>query len=188
MTEDKNNEQREEETVIDEQVEDSTDENVEILDGDTEVEETESDDPKEAEITELRNKLLRHQADYDNFRRRTRQEKEADAKYRSQRLIESVLPVMDNFSRALKHEAETEEGQNIHKGMAMVYDQLVEALKSEGLEEIPTEGEAFDPNVHQAVMQVEEEGFESNQIVEELQKGYLLKDRVVRPAMVKVNA
>lgn len=70
----------------------------------------------------------------------------------------------------------------------MVYRQFVEALEADGLEEIPTEGETFDPNVHQAVMQVEEEGFESNQIVEELQKGYKLKTRVIRPAMVKVNA
>ncbi|GAK04162.1 heat shock protein GrpE [Geomicrobium sp. JCM 19037] len=171
-----------------------TAEEVEIIEPDTEesvpdeeVEQSE-EDRLQNELNELKQKVLRQQADYDNFRKRTRMEKESDAKYRSQKLIESLLPAMDNFKRALDHAPQSEEAESIHKGMTMVYEQLQESLRSEGLTEIKTEGEPFDPNFHQAVMQVEEEGFESNQVVEELQKGYQLKDRVIRPAMVKVNA
>ncbi|MBB6448820.1 molecular chaperone GrpE [Geomicrobium halophilum] len=152
-------------------------------------EDQEQDTAEEAlrnELEEWRTKAHRIQADYDNFRKRSRAEKEAAAQYRAQPLMESLLPVLDNFSRALDSEAE--DSSSLYKGMEMVYKQFHEALESEGLEEIKTEGETFDPSVHQAVMQVEEEGFESGQIVEELQKGYKLKTRVLRPAMVKVNA
>lgn len=140
------------------------------------------------EVAELNNRLLRVQADYDNFRRRSREEKEAAAKYRSQTVIEALLPVIDNFERALLVKPEAEEAKSLLQGMEMVYRQFQESLKNEGIEVIETVGQTFDPHLHQAVMQVEEEGFESNQIVEELQKGYKLKDRVLRPAMVKVNA
>ncbi|WP_134163594.1 nucleotide exchange factor GrpE [Evansella clarkii] len=142
----------------------------------------------EEKLEESNNRLLRLHADYENFRRRTRQEKEADAKYRSQRLAEELLPAIDNFERALKTEIESEEAKNLMAGVEMVYRQLKDALKKEGIEEIEAVGKPFDPNFHQAVMQVEEEGFDSNTVVEELQKGYMLKDRVIRPAMVKVNS
>lgn len=142
----------------------------------------------EEEISELKNRLLRSQADLENFRRRSREEKEAAAKYRSQPLIESLLPFIDNFERGLLVKPESEESKSLLKGLEMVYRQLQDVLKSEGVEIIETTGQSFDPNVHQAVMQVEEEGFESGVIVEELQKGYKLKDRVIRPSMVKVNA
>lgn len=140
------------------------------------------------EIEQLTNQLLRSKADYENLRRRSREEREAQAKYRSQPLIEALLPVIDNFERGLAVEAETEEGKSILQGMNIVYRQLQEALSNEGVEVIETADQMFDPHLHQAVMQVEEEGFESGQIVEELQKGYKLKDRVIRPSMVKVNA
>ncbi|KHF41913.1 protein GrpE [Halalkalibacter okhensis] len=152
-----------------------------------EVEVTE-EDARLAEIAELNNRLLRVQADYDNFRRRSREEKEAAAKYRSQNVIEALLPVIDNFERALLVKPEAEEAKSLLQGMEMVYRQFQDTLKSEGVEVIETVGHSFDPHLHQAVMQVEEDGFESNQIVEELQKGYKLKDRVLRPSMVKVNA
>jgi len=140
------------------------------------------------EIEDLRNRLLRTQADYDNFRRRSREEKEAAAKYRSQAVIEALLPVIDNFERALLVKPETDEAKSLLQGMEMVYRQFQDTLKNEGVEVIETVGQTFDPHLHQAVMQVEEPEFESNQIVEELQKGYKLKDRVLRPSMVKVNA
>jgi molecular chaperone GrpE len=142
----------------------------------------------EGQVDELNQRLLRIQADYDNFRRRQREEKEAAAKYRAQSLIEELLPALDNFERALLVEPEQEETKTLLKGMEMVYRQVSEALKKEGLEVIETKGETFDPHLHQAVMQVEDAEFESNEIVEELQKGYKLKDRVIRPSMVKVNA
>ncbi|MCD8511967.1 MAG: nucleotide exchange factor GrpE [Bacillus sp. (in: Bacteria)] len=141
----------------------------------------------EKKLEETTNRLLRIQADYDNFRRRTRLEKEADAKYRSQRLAEELLPAIDNFERALMISPEAEEAKSLLKGMEMVYRQLQEALKKEGIEVIDAVGQPFDPHIHQAVMQVETEEFEKNVVVEELQKGYKLRDRVIRPAMVKVN-
>jgi molecular chaperone GrpE len=84
-------------------------------------------------------------------------------------------------------EVEGDAAQNFANGMKMVYDQFKAALEKEGVEEIPAKGEAFDPHMHQAIMQVEDENYESNVVVEELQKGYRLKDRVIRPSMVKVN-
>ncbi|MFB5662117.1 nucleotide exchange factor GrpE [Alteribacillus sp. HJP-4] len=142
----------------------------------------------QSELEEWKNKALRTQADLENVRRRSREEKEKAAKYRSQELVEALLPVLDNFERAISAEPEGDEAASLHQGVQMVYSQLKAAVEKEGLEAVKTEGELFDPHLHQAVMQVEEEGFESNQIVEELQKGYLLKDKVIRPAMVKVNA
>ena len=84
-------------------------------------------------------------------------------------------------------EADSEQAKSILQGMEMVYRSLLEALKNEGAEPIEAVGKEFDPHVHQAVMQVEVEGFDSNHVVEEFQKGYILKDRVIRPSMVKVN-
>jgi molecular chaperone GrpE len=142
----------------------------------------------ELKLEEMSQKNLRLQADYDNFRRRTREEQAASLKYKSQSLLEQLLPALDNFERALKTEAVNEQAKTLIQGMEMVYRQLSDALKQEGLTEIPAVGEKFDPNLHQAVMQVEDSEYESNTIIEELQKGYMLKDRVIRPAMVKVNA
>lgn len=154
-----------------------------------EVEEQEEPEvhPLEIELNELKDRLARVRADYENFRRRTKEEKEAQAKYRAQGFIEKLLPALDNFERALLVEPKHEEAKQLLQGMEMVYRQVEEALKQEGVEPIPTEGELFDPHLHQAVMQVSEEGYEPNQIVEELQKGYKLKDRVIRHSMVKVN-
>ncbi|GEL78330.1 nucleotide exchange factor GrpE [Tenuibacillus multivorans] len=141
----------------------------------------------ESEKQELQDKLLRTQADFDNFRRRTQMEKESDLKYKSQELVTEILPALDNFERALQTEVHGEGAQGFVDGVKMVYDQLHQALEKAGVEEIQAENEQFDPNVHQAVMQVQEEGYDSNQIVNVLQKGYKLKDRVIRPAMVQVN-
>lgn len=138
------------------------------------------------EKEELYDRMLRIQAEYDNFKRRTTRERAADRKYKSQDLANELLPALDNFERALAVE-ETEENSSLIEGISMVYDQIKEALQSEGIEPIQTVGEEFDPNLHHAVMQVEDEDQPSNIIVEELQKGYILKDRVIRAAMVKVN-
>lgn len=139
------------------------------------------------EHEETQERLLRVQAEYDNFRKRTQREKEASLKYKSQDVIEEILPVMDNFERALQVEAHDEASKNIIQGIEMIYRQLHTVLENQGVTEIKTVGEAFDPNLHQAIAQVDEEGFESGQVTETLQKGYQLKDRVIRPAMVKVN-
>ncbi|KJE25955.1 nucleotide exchange factor GrpE [Geobacillus thermoleovorans] len=141
----------------------------------------------EAKLSEMEHRYLRLYADFENFRRRTRQEMEAAEKYRVQSLASDLLPVLDNFERALKIETDNEQAKSILQGMEMVYRSLVDALKKEGVEAIEAVGKPFDPYLHQAVMQAEAEGYEPNTVVEELQKGYKLKDRVLRPAMVKVS-
>ncbi|HHW36879.1 MAG TPA: nucleotide exchange factor GrpE [Bacillales bacterium] len=139
------------------------------------------------ELDDRQNRLLRLQADLENYRRRVRLDQEAAAKYRAQSLIENILPALDNFDRALNIEAKEEETLQLLKGVEMVHRQLLDALKTEGLDIIEATGKEFDPNFHQAVMQVEVSNYDSNVVVDELQKGYILKDRVIRPTMVKVN-
>jgi molecular chaperone GrpE len=169
-----------EEVIIDEQT--SLDDDVNQID----------DQSKEIEmlknkLEEADNRYLRLQADFDNFRRRTRLEAEASEKYRAQKLITDLLPAMDNFERALKMEADNEQTKSLLQGMEMVYRSMVDALKKEGVEPIEAVEKDFDPHLHQAVMQESNENFGSNIVIEEFQKGYLLKDRVIRPSMVKVN-
>lgn len=141
----------------------------------------------QARVEEEEAKYLRLLADMDNMRRRQAAEREAAQKYRAQALVTDLLPVLDNFERALQVEATSEEAVSLVKGVDMVYRSLLEAVKKEGLEVIPAEGEAFDPNVHQAVMQESDADKASGIVLREMQKGYQLKDRVIRPSMVSVN-
>ena len=140
-----------------------------------------------AKVEEAENRILRLQADYENSRRRAKLDLAATEKYKSQSLITGLLPAIDNFERALQIEADNEQTKSVLQGVEMVYRSLLDALKAEGAEQIEAVGKEFDPNLHQAIMQVEDANFESNIVVEELQKGYILKDRVIRPSMVKVN-
>ncbi|MBS4215596.1 nucleotide exchange factor GrpE [Neobacillus rhizophilus] len=133
------------------------------------------------------NRYLRLQADFDNFKRRTRLDQEAGEKYRAQKLVTDLLPVLDNFGRALQIEADNEQTKSVLQGMDMVYRSLIDALKKEGVEPIEAVGKEFDPHQHHAVMQGDDANYGSNVVIEEFQKGYLLKDRVIRPSMVKVN-
>ncbi|WP_400242533.1 nucleotide exchange factor GrpE [Niallia sp. JL1B1071] len=141
----------------------------------------------EAKLEEESNRYLRLQADFDNSRRRSKLDMEAAQTYRAQNLVSDLLPSIDNLERALKIEAVDEQTQSLYTGVEMVYRGILEALKKEGVEAIEAVGTEFDPHLHQAVMQEEVEGTESNIVVEEFQKGYKLKDRVIRPAMVKVS-
>ncbi|MFJ5964811.1 nucleotide exchange factor GrpE [Bacillus sp. NPDC093026] len=138
-------------------------------------------------LDEKEDKILRVQADFENYKRRARTEVETAQKYRSQHVVSDLLPALDNFERALGIDPDNEQTKSLLEGMQMVYRQLLEALKKEGVEPIEAVGKEFDPNLHQAVMQVEDENYGANIVVEELQKGYKLKDRVIRPSMVKVN-
>ncbi|WP_226677346.1 nucleotide exchange factor GrpE [Mesobacillus jeotgali] len=190
MTEERNTEQElnsqtEEETVEEVFAENEASENTE---------EMPAQDPMEQKVAELEGKLeeadnryLRLQADFDNFRRRSRIELEASAKYRAQSIISDLLPAIDNFERALKMDVDNEQAKSLKQGVEMVYRSLLDALKNEGVETIEAVGKEFDPHLHQAVMQAEDENFGPNIVVEEFQKGYMLKDRIIRPAMVKVN-
>jgi molecular chaperone GrpE len=164
--------------------EDGTTEKVDVLPVDEKEQEIQL---LKAKLEEADNRYLRLQADFDNFRRRTRLDLEASQKYRAQKLITDLLPAIDNFERAMKVEADNEQTKTLLQGMDMVYRSLLDALKIEGVEPIESVGKEFDPHQHQAVMQGEDENYGSNIVTDEFQKGYMLKDRVIRPAMVKVN-
>jgi molecular chaperone GrpE len=147
-------------------------------------------DPVEAlaaEVAELKDQLLRNQAELENFKRRMNDERIKDNKYRSQHLATAILPALDTFERAMAVTTDNEEVKNFLVGFEMVHKQFVEGLANEGVEVIVAEGQPFDPNFHQAVMQEEVEGTEPGIVLVEMQKGYRLKDRVIRPAMVKVS-
>ncbi len=157
-------------------------------------EETETVDPRDEEIASLKSKLdekeeqyLRLYAEFENYKRRIQNEAQIQKKYQAQSVLTDVLPALDNFERALKIEGDDESFNSLKKGVEMVYDSLTKALEDNGLERIKTEGEQFDPNYHQAVIQDDHPDYESGQITEELQPGYKLNDRVLRASMVKVN-
>ena len=150
------------------------------------------EEPSELEVLQQQldeetNRHLRLRADYENFKRRTQIDRETADKYKAQSLLTNLLPVLDNFARAMQVETVSEESQSLRKGLEMVYKTLVEATEKEGLQVVEAEGVAFDPNVHQAVMTDTDESKESGIVLQELQKGYKYKDRILRPAMVKVN-
>lgn len=153
-----------------------------------------SDDADSPEVAELRKqveehqqRLLRVQADYDNFRRRTRLEKEDYLKYASADLIEKLLPVLDNFDRALAAGQNGNDHDALFKGIDMIYRQFQGVLEDAGLSAMDAKGQAFNPEFHEAVMKEESDEHEEGIVLEELQKGYMFKDKVLRPAMVKVS-
>ncbi|HDA5707682.1 nucleotide exchange factor GrpE [Staphylococcus aureus] len=167
----------------DEAIEETSDENV-----------IEEIDPKDQKINELQQladeneeKYLRLYAEFENYKRRIQKENEINKTYQAQRVLTDILPAIDNIERALQIEGDDETFKSLQKGVQMVHESLINALKDNGLEVIKTEGEAFDPNIHQAVVQDDNPDFESGEITQELQKGYKLKDRVLRPSIVKVN-
>ncbi|MFD1772881.1 nucleotide exchange factor GrpE [Paenibacillus rhizophilus] len=132
-------------------------------------------------------RVLRVQADYDNFRRRTLKEKEELAQYATSKLVTELLPVLDNFERALATAPAGSDSDAFAKGVNMIFRQLDGVLKSEGLTPMESVGQPFNPEFHQAIMQVESDEYEEGIVTEEVQKGYLLKNKVLRPAMVKVS-
>ena len=144
-------------------------------------------DELKAKLEEEENRYLRLRADFDNQRRRAVQDRQAAEKYRAQALLTELLPVLDNFERAMQVDAYSEDAQALYKGVEMVYKTLIAATEQEGLSIIPAVGAEFDPNVHQAVMQESDPEQASGIVLKELQKGYQLKDRVLRPSMVSVN-
>ena len=141
----------------------------------------------EEEVKASEDKYLRLYAEFENFKRRKNQEIETNNIYKSQKVITEILPSLDNLERALQVDSDNEEVKALRKGVEMVYEGILNVLKTEGVEEVETENVQFDPNIHHAVMQGEESDKESGVILDTFQKGYKLKDRVIRPAMVKVN-
>ncbi|HBU13206.1 MAG TPA: nucleotide exchange factor GrpE [Clostridiales bacterium] len=137
----------------------------------------------EEEKEEYKNALIRERADFENYKKRNAALSAESYKNGAFDAVLSILPTLDNFERALMADCAD---KVFCDGMAMIKRQLTEALAALGVEEINTDGE-FDPALHNAVMQVEEEGFEPNAVVETMQKGYRMKDKILRHAMVKVN-
>ena len=138
----------------------------------------------EAELKEKSDRILRLQADFENFRRRTAKEKEELAAVITQNILGDLLPLLDNFERAMA--VEQTDGEAFQKGVEMIFTQLREVLDKHGLQSIEAEGQTFDPNFHQAVMRVEDSDAPDGTITQVLQKGYQAKGRVIRPEMVQV--
>lgn len=165
-----------EETVIEEEVKEGVDL------------ENEGEEAKEAasspEDESLRTSLARLQADFQNYRSRTEKEKSDIYAYAAEKLIVKLLPVIDNLERAMASEKEHDA---FYQGVEMISNELMKVLESEGLERYDSVGEKFDPNFHQAIFMEENEEVESEHIIEAFQVGYKLKDKVIRPAMVKVS-
>lgn len=143
-------------------------------------------DKKDEKIEELNDRITRQMAEFDNFRKRTEKEKSQMYEVGAKDIIEKILPVVDNFERGLDAVKEEDKEDPFIQGMEKVYKQLMTTL--EGIEVKPIEavGQEFDPNLHNAVMHVEDENLGENIIAEEFQKGYMYRDSVVRHSMVKV--
>ena len=143
-------------------------------------------DKKDEKIEELTDRLTRQMAEFDNFRKRTEKEKSQMYEIGAKDIIEKILPVVDNFERGLDAVKEEDKEDPFIQGMEMVYKQLMTVLGELGVKPIEAVGKEFDPNLHNAVMHVEDENFGENIIAEESQKGYMYRDSVVRHSMVKV--
>lgn len=143
-------------------------------------------DPKDIQIEEMQNRLMRQMAEFDNFRKRTEKEKSAMYEVGARDMIEKILPVLDNFERALAAVPEDEKGGSFTEGVEMIYKQFLKTLEDAGVEVIEAVGQQFNPDVHNAVMHIEDEAYGENEISQELQKGYKYRGTVVRHSMVQV--
>lgn len=143
-------------------------------------------DKKDEQIEELKDKLTRQMAEFDNFRKRTDKEKSAMYEIGAKDIIEKILPVVDNFERGLGAVTEEQKEDSFVAGMEMIYKQIMTTLDSVGVKVIEAVGNEFDPDFHNAVMHIEDEEVGENIVVEEFQKGYTYRDTVVRHSMVKV--
>ena len=140
-------------------------------------------DGYKAERDELKELLLRRQAEFENFRKRTEKERYEYSQYAGMELVRELLPVLDDFERALKTECKS---ADYAKGIEMIYSRMLESLKKAGLEPIETAGTKFDPHQHQAIERVEAEDAEDGTVLGEFQRGYNFKGKLLRPSMVKV--
>lgn len=133
-----------------------------------------------------RDQYLRTLADFQNFRRRTEEQKAELVRFANRELVAQLLPILDNFERAMQSAAQSQNYEALMSGVSLTYRQLQEFLQKNGVQPIEALGAEFDPNVHEAVMRVEDGEHPENTVVEELQRGYTMHGRVVRPSMVKV--
>lgn len=143
-------------------------------------------DKKDEKIEELTDRLTRQMAEFDNFRKRTEKEKAQMFDMGAKTIVEKILPVVDNFERGLAQVPEENRTDSFVEGMDKIYKQIMATLEEVGVKPIEAVGVEFDPNLHNAVMHIEDEAFGENIIAEEFQKGYMYRDTVVRHSMVKV--
>ncbi|MCI6655892.1 MAG: nucleotide exchange factor GrpE [Clostridium sp.] len=140
----------------------------------------------EEKVKELEDMRVRQLAEFENFRKRSEKEKSQMFEVGAKSVIEKILPVMDNFERGLQGVPEEEKDAPFVKGVEMVYKQMITAFEEMGVKPIEAVGKEFDPNLHNAVMAVDDDSLESGTVAEEMQKGYMYKESVVRHSMVKV--
>ena len=177
---------KEKETVVDEEsTEKTAEETVETKEDEITVEDQLKN--LEDEVNTWKTDYYKVFADMENLKKRLQNEHANAMKFMMQSFIEELLPVVDNFERSLNVQNPSEEVKTFLKGYQMIFDQLMNILQKNGVEVIEAQGKEFDPNFHQAVMTANDENFGHNIVVEELQKGYKLKDRVIRASLVKVN-
>jgi len=146
----------------------------------------EKQDKKDIAIADLTDRLKRSMAEFDNFRKRSEKEKATMFDMGVGSIAEKILPVVDNFERAMAAAPKEGDGKAFAEGIAMIYNQLKKTLEDLGVKPIDCVGQPFDPNFHNAVMHVEDESLGENVVAEELLKGYMYKDSVLRHSMVKV--
>lgn len=144
------------------------------------------EDKKDEKIAELNDRLMRTMAEFDNFRKRSEKEKAQMFEIGAKDIVEKILPVLDNFERGLGSVPEEDKDSAFVQGIEQIYKQFVTALEEGGVKAIDAVGKEFDPNFHNAVMHDEDESLGENIVSEELQKGYMYRDTVVRHSMVKV--
>lgn len=171
----KDHEKLEDEEILDEAQDDS-----ESFKG---LREDNQQNDNEEQLKDLNNRLLRLQADFINYKSRVEREKKSLYSSATEDIINQLLPVVDNFERALENMANE---NSYYEGVKMIYDQMIDVLTKNGLKEIKCEGEYFDPNFHHAVFMEESEDKDEGTILEVLQKGYMLNEKIIRPSMVKV--
>lgn len=181
-----NNEEKKVNEELDEEVKNETPDTEETKEeaGEEQTEDQADTEEKSEEDEALNSKYLRLMADFQNYKRRVEKEKSDIYAYANEKLVSQLLDVIDNFERALLHEAADE---SFVEGMKMIFKQLTGVLEKAGLEEINALGEDFDPNFHNAVMTEDNDDYDSGKVTEVMQKGYLLNKKVIRPSMVKVN-
>ncbi len=145
------------------------------------------DSDHEAAAKDERQRRVRLQADFENYKKRTERERDDDQRYASARVVQNLLPVLDNFERAIASAKGADSGSALHRGVQLIFRQILDELRREGLRSIDTVGEPFDPEIHEAVETEEHPDLPHQTITEELQRGYMLNSRLLRPALVKVS-
>ena len=142
---------------------------------------------KDAKLSEQEDMLKRLQAEFENYNKRTEKEKQDTLAYANEKIIIELLDLLDNFERAMCEIKKTEEADKIKTGVELIFKQLYHLLKSKGVEEIEALEKQFDPEKHEALMQIVSDKHEEGTVVQEIQKGYMLKEKVIRPAKVAVS-